>query len=223
MTEAPKTPQQHYVSKPGGQKTAQQTMKTDRLKQLPGGEVVKDEKIPVPGTGNTPALAESPAPAAAASSVVQAPAKPRTMKARETSLVPRTARVQGWHFVADHGTTLADLERPEFWAGCINKLKRRAGDAPVEITVSAEDSSFWAEMVVLDTGAQWAKCRFKFPPLILDASAKGTIAYRGHTIDFAGSAWRVVRDSDHQMLRGDFQTAQTALAWLEDHVRSLAA
>jgi hypothetical protein len=202
--------QQHYVDKVGGQKTGQTQMKTERLKQTPiTGEVVKDEMIPVPGTEATAAAPKLVAPV-------------KTMKARETALLPATARISRWHFVADHGTSLADLERPDFWAGCVNKLGRRQGDSLTEITVTAEDGSFWAEMVVIDCGAQWAKCRFKYPPLVLDQT-QSEIKFRGHTISFAAGEWRVSRDTDNAIIQGGFKAAQSALTWLEDHLRSMAA
>lgn len=202
-----------YVDKPGGMKTQQAAPKTQKLKQLPGGEVVSAQKSPIPES-----LAAEAATQPAPKPVIVA-----ARQAKEPALLPRTAKVQGWHFLAPHGTSLDDLTRPEFWAGCTNKLRRRPGDAPTEITVSAEDGSFWAEMVVIDCGATWAKCRFKYAPLVLDATPTDQISYAGHTISFAAGSWRAVRDADHQMVSDGHATAQSALGWLEDHVRSLAA
>ncbi len=205
--------QQHYVDKPGGLKTGSHPMKTERLKQDPRtGQVVKDEKIPVPGTGDPVA---EPAPQAA----------PRIRHARETQLQNRTAKVQGFAFIADHGTVPEDLLRPEFWAGCAQRLQRRPGDCPTEVTVWAEDGSFWAELVVIEAGARWAKCRFKSEPILVDQSARSEIAFKGHVVNFGGETemWRVIRDSDKSKLKDSFATAEQALAWLQDHVRSMAA
>jgi hypothetical protein len=206
-------PQEHYVGKPGGQKTQQQPQKTQQLKQLPGGEVAPNVMTPVPGTGDTPAAEPTPA--------VAAP-KPRTMQARETMLQPAVARVARWSITVDHGTQLSDLERPDFWAALAPRLTRRQGDLPSEITVSAEDGSFWAELVVLDVGTTWAKCRFKYPPLILDRT-EGEVHFRDHTISFAGGGWNVIRDADHSAIGTTFANAQSALSWLDDHLKAMAA
>lgn len=200
---APEVRSAQRAHKPGGQ----HPMKTSQVTQQP---------VPMDTDGSRPDPILVPQ---AAPVPLSAPLQD-TARAREAALRPGPTMVRPWHFRADHGATLEDLLRPEYW---LNVAKRFSPFD--EITVWFEDGSAWAQLLVISCSAKWAKMKFIGNPIVIEESGRAEIPHQGHKIKWAGGTvlYRVVRDRDNADLKSGFPTAGQAMAWLEDHLRAMAA
>jgi hypothetical protein len=128
-------------------------------------------------------------------------------------------RRQIWHIVPEHGTALAELLTPAYWSHVSRQM--RPSD---RIEVNAEDGSFFAELVVIDAGLQFAKVA-----LLREAKLEGVEASQtslpGHKVEWSGphTKFRVVRESDRKVLKDGFTTRADAGTWLSNHAKALAA
>ena len=129
-----------------------------------------------------------------------------------------------WRVFVANGTTPQDIVQPQFWAHLASRLQ--AGD---RIEVEPEDSTWLAELRVIDSGPQYAKVQIRKPDAdgvsrfeALGSSDTGLPS--GYSFSHnASSKWRVVRDSDQKVLKDGLATKADAVTWLMGFAKVLAA
>ena len=117
------------------------------------------------------------------------------------------------------GVTQEQLVNPAFWAH--HAVKLRPMD---EIRARAQDGSWMATLVVLDSSRTWAKVKL----LSIDHLTTGDVALTeasiaerkafidGHDIVLRGQhKWCVIRKQDKVVVQEDLGTKAAATAWLE--------
>ena len=120
--------------------------------------------------------------------------------------------------IADIGTTMEDLERPEYWAHVAGKLK------PLDtIDVFPEDSAWFAELLVISTGTGFAKVK-----LLRHVSLEDDDVGEGDGSGITEVKWRgphrkhcVVRLSDDEVLRDGFSVKAEAQDWAREYERTV--
>lgn len=131
-------------------------------------------------------------------------------------------RRQIWHIVPEHGTALTDLLNPAYWSHISRQMK------PTDrIEVSAEDGSYFAELIVIDAGLQFAKVAvLREVKLETTESPEASAAImKGHKVEWSGphTKFRVLRESDRKVLKDGFGNRSDANAWLAGHAKAMAA
>lgn len=123
------------------------------------------------------------------------------------------------------GTEPDDLLPVAYWSHVAEMLKQN-----MTIVVTTEDMKWRAELVVVDSGRNWARVVFKTTEdgkrLITKLGGlqpHKIVLLPGHTVNFAGifSKWRVVRDADGQVLSEKHATEGDAYAWLSEYAKSI--
>jgi len=123
----------------------------------------------------------------------------------------------------EHGTTLEDIQKPEFWSHVAAHL---ASFDTIEVI--PEDGSFYAELLVITAGKQFATVK-----LLRHVDLEGKAAKKDapeaqihpdYKIEWGGVAvkHRVVR-SDGEVMAEGIQKKADAEAWLQDFLTKQAA
>lgn len=125
-----------------------------------------------------------------------------------------------WAADPEQGTTLEDMLDPSYWAHSARNLKSRD-----KIIVWEESGAFYAELLVIDAGANWAKVEQLEYKELHDRADSRAVHIDNHEVKWNGphDKWVVIRDSDRAKLVSKQPTRKAAMTWLEDHVRSMAA
>lgn len=124
----------------------------------------------------------------------------------------------------EHGTTIEQMLDPAYWANVGYKFK--PGD---RIEVISEDSTWFAELLVIAAARLWAKVStLRFVELTTavagDATKTSTppadSAFDDYIIKWGtgSTKFRVVRKQDKEVIREGFATKRDAEAWLLDHL-----
>ena len=121
-------------------------------------------------------------------------------------------------FPAPGNTLDKIIADPSYWAHVSKDLTVGS-----EITLFAQDQSYWAKVLVVAVGPVWAKvATLIHVPLggLQDAPLPLAFAieWKGPKHKFA-----VVRTSDNAILKGEFATKDDATVWLSQHMKALAA
>jgi hypothetical protein len=170
-----------------------------------------------PKSNPKPDAKPSQANAGAAPAVMQAPPKVAPLAADRWQL--------GEFLNARHavclpaGTPFANVLSPEFWA---NIVRLRPDDI---IEVRTEDRKFYAELLVLARGRNWATVAVIRNPVELKSAALPPSDTSAYKVEYAGShaQWRVLRASDNSVMRDKFPTEDAALLWVRNTERAQAA
>lgn len=123
--------------------------------------------------------------------------------------------------VPEHGTTIDDMLKPEYWAHVAAKLR-----PTYRIEANAEDGSFFAEFIVRDAGRTWAKVVLLRQKFFDDgADILSESAAPDFVINFrvGPQKWRVQRKSDKEVIRHGFATRAEAETWAKSHNQAMAA
>ena len=125
-----------------------------------------------------------------------------------------------WRLVVPSETTIEDLKRGAFYAHIAQQLKH--GDL---IQVMPDNRSYFVELLVIDSGAQFAKVTVIREVKLEALQAATSAAFPGYTVEYAGDheRWRVIRDSDRKPLKSNQATQADAFTWLTNHLKALAA
>lgn len=131
-----------------------------------------------------------------------APLKPNALQGGEF------ARMQ-WVVEIEPGVDPQHLLKTEFWAHVAARLQPYH-----EIVARTKDRAWWAHLLVVDCGPQWASTRFISGPLRLDLSADQTSDIGEHTVAYEGLAlgWTVRRKSDAAVIERNLSTRASAIA-----------
>lgn len=112
-----------------------------------------------------------------------------------------------------------DATTPEFWTHVANTLK--LGD---KIEMLAENGTWYAELLVvyIDRGTVKTAVLFKTD---LAAEAPVPSLIDGYKVEWSGphTKWRVVRQKDGEVVHTHEPDKARAAAWLDDHLKALAA
>lgn len=123
-----------------------------------------------------------------------------------------------WFVVPEHGTPFEALLDPAYWAHVSAKFKPCD-----EITVNAEDGSYYARLLVQDAGRLYAKvAELQYTELNAVDVMQGGPGLQGHEIKWRGPIlkWCVLRGKD---VLKDGLTKEAALSWLAQYGKTLAA
>lgn len=120
--------------------------------------------------------------------------------------------------VVDDGTTVEDLQRPEFWCHVAGKLRQMD-----VIEVLAEDSSYFAELMVLKTGTGFAKVL-----LLRQVTLEGAVQDDEDSpvvVQWKGPHRKhsVIRKTDGAVLKDGFATKGEAETFAREYVQTVAA
>lgn len=120
-----------------------------------------------------------------------------------------------YHVDVEEKITQEDLLYPGFWAHVARQLRPRD-----RIEAHAEDGAWFAELLVIESGANFAKVAI-LRHVRLDATvpseSAGSVA--GHYVKWRGHVkkWSVLRQADEAVLKEGLTTRGEAIAWLEDY------
>lgn len=122
------------------------------------------------------------------------------------------------------GVTREDYLSREFWGHVAAQLKPND-----RIEMVAEDGEFFAEVIVVACGRQWAQvAELRFIELTqhendvrLDDTASGSGDYE---VKWSNNAdkWRVIRKSDKEVIHKGEATRISAENWLAEYLKALA-
>jgi len=124
-----------------------------------------------------------------------------------------------WTVTVEAGTVLEDLLIPEFFANVAAHLR------PYDRIIARVDTGEWyAELLVLSCGRTWVKTKVLagISLTTTDVDMTQAEAAEGYSIVHRGPHLKfcVIRKSDKQSLRDEFDTKEMARAWLADHVKA---
>lgn len=128
-----------------------------------------------------------------------------------------------YHYEVEAGVEPEDLLSVAHWTHIAAQLRQFT-----QINAWAEDLRWYAEFLVIDVGANWAKVVMKKGSVTkiekLDPQRK-VVMLPGHTVAHGGTfaKWRVIRDADNMVLRDKFATEGDAYGWLADYAKSIAS
>lgn len=126
-----------------------------------------------------------------------------------------------WDVVPDVGTTVEQMADPAYWTNVAPKL------APWdEIVVRAEDGSYLAKFVVVESGQRYARVAL-LPgyPLMLQVAEPDAVDSlpNSYEIKWQGPHAKYAAIRDGNKLRDGFSSKGSAQAWLREHLRVMAA
>lgn len=126
------------------------------------------------------------------------------------------------HYVVtvEAGTTVDDILTPEYWA--ITSRQFGPGD---EITVRADDETFYAKLLVRAVSHAWMRVhllhysdlQIKTPEAALEPAPMFVVEWGG-----GSHKYRVRRASDNEVVSKHHPDKQTAQAWLDDYLKAIA-
>ena len=126
---------------------------------------------------------------------------------------------QDWIVNAELSHTVEDLTNPGYWAHMASLL------TPYDhIEVRAEDGSWIANLIVIQTDRSWAKVMLvsKFNLLETEVApssmAKHKVEWKGPQHRFA-----VIRLADQVVVRSGFQNKDEANSWMREHEKVISA
>lgn len=146
---------------------------------------------------------------------VPAQAKPGAAVIHPTRMKLAEYERQDWIVNAEMIHTADDILLPGYWAHMANQMN------PYDhIEVRSEDGSWIAELIVIETGRNWAKVLLtrKYDLVPMDAMPEGVSL---HKVEWKGPQHRfcVIRLADGERVQSEFKTKEDASAWMRDHER----
>jgi hypothetical protein len=116
------------------------------------------------------------------------------------------------------GVPFENIKRPEFWA---NIVRIKPDDI---IEVRTDDRRFYAELIVLARGRNWATVAVIREPVELKAASLPPSETSAYKTEYSGShaQWRVLRLSDNAVVKEKLPTEQAAMQWVANQEKALA-
>lgn len=127
--------------------------------------------------------------------------------------------IQGWAVMVEHGTTMEDVLKPEFFAHVSRALRPFA-----KISVLADDGSFYAELLVKSAGATWANVVALNVVDLTGVAAPQAEPTSGYSVGFGGPhhKWRVLQVGANEPLSKGHESEAAARGWLADHLKVIS-
>lgn len=141
---------------------------------------------------------------------------PRALKCKESDIEPTEQRQRLFTHVAPHEVTREVLLRPEYWQHITRQLKPFS-----EITVIAEDHSFYQKLLVIHVeGLEVSLRELEY----VDLTRKSAES-RHYEIYWGGKSAKfcVRRKSDKEKLVDGLYPREKAEEWMEKHGKAFAA
>ena len=139
-------------------------------------------------------------------------------KLQASALKEASGTYNRWAAVAEDGTTIEDLQRPEFWSHHAHKLRQMD-----IIDILAEDGSYYAEFMVLQSGVGFAKV------LLLREVKLEVVSHDDDDLPVVVQ-WKgpqrkhsVIRKADGMVLRDGFTSKGDAWAFAGSYAKTVAA
>ena len=129
-----------------------------------------------------------------------------------------------WQAELDEHQTLEDAMRPQFWSAQAEKImgqdKSRGRGDIIEVRKLSE--GMYAELLVTEVGGGFIKVALlrKLEPEQIEVAEDSPLKPRWNV---GKRSFDVIREADKKVISAGFQTKATAAAWIEDHMRKLAA
>jgi hypothetical protein len=125
----------------------------------------------------------------------------------------------GRHVVTvEQGTTIEEIQNPAFWAHVSSRFQPYD-----EITARVDDGLWYAKLLVLVPGRNWAKVKLlhKWELSTSDVEQTAAAVADGYEIKMRGPhlKWCVIRNSDQQAVKEGCGTRVEAQAWLDEHLK----
>lgn len=144
----------------------------------------------------------------------------RDVKLSPNGIAPAEGIREIWSSTAAFGVTREDIENPGYWAHVASRLRSKA-----KIEVHAEDGSFYAEYLVINSDKTWAKViclRFiDLKEIAKITTEQEASIFSGYDIKFRGPRrWSVVRKSDNAVLQEGMHLEEDARKWLSVHLNA---
>jgi hypothetical protein len=148
---------------------------------------------------------------------------PDRMKQREHNTA-------AYDIVLQAGVEPDDILPVAYWSHLAETFRAAKLHGDVELTVMTEDLKWRGELVVIDAGVNWARVVFKttengqrFITKLGGLQPQKIVILAGHTVNYAGifDKWRVVRDSDGQVLTRNHNTEGECYTWLSEYAKSI--
>jgi hypothetical protein len=151
-------------------------------------------------------------------------AKPQPVRISDRAFGVAEFKFRRWSAELTEEQSIEDALKPEFWANQADKLMghdpanpKGRGDI---IEIRKLDTGLYAELIVRSIGKGFIRCdviRAQEPDAAVEAEdaplkTKWNVGKRMHD---------VVRD-DGQVMAGNFQTKELAVAWINDHLGKMA-
>lgn len=123
-----------------------------------------------------------------------------------------------WVVTPEHGTAFEDVLKPEYWSHVSAKMR------PTDrIEVNAEDGSYFAELIIIAAGRQWAKVSV-LRKVDLERATEGN-GDAQFEVKWGGPhhKYRVIRLSDGHVIKDSFPDKEEANKYIAQHIKTLAA
>lgn len=124
-----------------------------------------------------------------------------------------------WVARPDYGVLLADVLKSEYWANVSSSLKPGA-----KIEVQPEGLTYYAELIVLDAGPNWANVKVtQFVDLVEEQAPREQAPIRmGSTVGAyqvrRSGAWFQVVRGDKEVIKTGFRSISDAEKWATDNL-----
>lgn len=121
--------------------------------------------------------------------------------------------------IPSEGTPLEACLEIDYWAHVAKRFR-----PTTIIEVIPDGMSYYAELLVVSCGANWARVKL-LRKVILESAESVIEDVQTHEIKWAGPAakYRVIRLSDKAVIRDGFEGKEDAATWLAGHKKTIAA
>lgn len=130
-----------------------------------------------------------------------------------------------WSAELDESQTLQDALEPTFFAGLAGQItghdkEGRKGRGDI-IEVRKTDSGLFAELIITEVapGIVRTKLLRNQEPVVPEVPEDAPLTTRWNP---GKKVHEVIRRSDKQVMAGDFQTKDNAVAWIADHIKTMS-
>lgn len=125
-----------------------------------------------------------------------------------------------WTVNPEVNTTIDEMKTEGYWAHTASRMK------PWDlIEARAEDGSFYAMFIVLDTGRTWAKVHLLNEWKLENVEQPEVQVDKEYFIKFRGPQfrWSVIRTKDKAVVKENLFPKEEAIRWVNEHVKALNA
>jgi hypothetical protein len=122
-----------------------------------------------------------------------------------------------WHLMLTEAHTMEHVSNPRLWGDLLGKIVR----ADV-VEAFKPDSGEWARFIVIEAGPGFIKLgkTESFTPEVVVAPEDIGLETKWNV---GKRAFDVIRSADKFVMKGGFQTKASAVEWINDHQKKVAA
>jgi hypothetical protein len=119
-----------------------------------------------------------------------------------------------WSMTPAENTEVDHLLKPEYWSLVAAKLN------PTDrIEVVAEDNSWFADLLVISAGGNWAKVKLLRHVPLNDSEDDANLGSSQFKVMYGGvkAKHKVVRNADNVVMKDGFPTKAEAIKWMQEY------